>query len=75
MFITKKKLNEKIMEALEKERERQWQMNRIDDIERTMFREFNEFDKRIRDLEKLANVNQVVCSDEKTCEAVMPAIR
>lgn len=73
MFITKKRMQEKINEAIEKERERQWQQDRIDRSEREIYREIENLYKRINILEERLHMNQVSC--EKTCGAVNPAIR
>ena len=65
MFITKKGMEQKIAEAIEKERERQWQMDRIDHIERNMYRETEMLNMRISNLERLANVTQVSCTENE----------
>ena len=73
MFISKKKMEEKICEALEKERERVWQMERIDHIERDLYRNIEALECRIRELEKIAKIDQIVCDP---CEkGPMPSIR
>ena len=64
MFITKKGLQEKIAEAIEKERERQWQMDRLDRSEREIYREIENLYKRISILEERLHANQVTCSCE-----------
>ena len=64
MFITKKRMEQKIAEAIEKERERQWQQDRIDRSEREIYREIENLYKRISILEERLNVNQVTCSCE-----------